>query len=63
MIEMTVREQLIQELLTLPEAVVAELLNHARALRIKNGHPARDIAIVSERVLARDWLLSEEDEA
>jgi len=60
---MTVREKLIEELMTLPDVLVAELLEHARALRSINGHSARDTAIASERVLARDWLLPEEDAA
>ena len=60
---MTVRERLIEELMALPDVLVAELLEHARTLRGKNGHPARETAIASEPSLARDWLRSEEDAA
>jgi hypothetical protein len=34
---MTIKDKLIQELETLPEAMVAQLLEHARALRQGNG--------------------------
>ena len=61
--QMTIKEKFIQELETLPDALVAELLAHARNLRLKNGKGAREIAIASEPSLARDWLRPEEDEA
>ncbi|MEK7756554.1 MAG: DUF2281 domain-containing protein [Planctomycetota bacterium] len=60
---MTIREKLIQELSTLPDALVAELLEHARVLRGKNGKGSRETAIASEPSLSRDWLRLEEDEA
>jgi len=60
---MTIREKLIKELSTLPDALVAELLEHARALRGENGKGSRETAIASEPSLARDWLRPEEDEA
>ncbi len=60
---MTVREKLIQELTTLPDALVVELLEHACALRGKNGRGSCETAIASEPALARDWLRPEEDEA
>jgi len=60
---MTTKDKLIQELESLPEAMVAELLDHARALRHRNGKGAREAAIAAEPSLARDWLRPEEDEA
>ena len=60
---MTIREKLIQELSTLPDALVAELFEHARSLRGKNGKGFRETAIASEPSLARDWLRPEDDEA
>lgn len=60
---MTVKDKLIQELESLPEKLVEELLEHARALRGRNGKSARETAIASEPSLARDWLRPEEDEA
>lgn len=60
---MTTKDKLIQELESLPEALMAELLDHARTLRQKNVMGARDAAIASEPTLARDWLRPEEDEA
>lgn len=60
---MTTKDKLIQELETLPEALVAELLAHARILRQKSTRGAREAAFASEPVLTRDWLRPEEDEA
>lgn len=60
---MTVKDKLIAELETLPEALVAELLAHVHDLRKKNAQKARQTAIASESALARDWLRPEEDEA
>lgn len=60
---MTIKDKLIEELQTLPEALVAELLEHARALRAQDRRSARETAIASEPSLARDWLRPEEDEA
>jgi len=60
---MTIKDKLIEELQTLPEALVAELLEHARALRVKERGSARETAIASERSLSRDWSRPEEDEA
>jgi len=60
---MTVKDKLIEELATMPDGLVAELLEHARALRQRNGRGAREAAIAAEPMLARDWLRPEEDEA
>lgn len=60
---MTIKDKLIQELKTLPDALAVELLEHARALRQGNGKSARETAFASEPSLARDWLRPEEDEA
>lgn len=60
---MTIREKLVEELMALPDALVAELLEHARALRATNGKGARETAVASEPSLARDWLRPEEEEA
>ena len=60
---MTIREKLIHELSTLPDAMVAELLEHARSLHGENGKGSRETAIASEPILAQDWLRPEEDEA
>jgi len=60
---MTIKDKLIEELRTLPDSLVAELLEHARALRQGNGKGARETALAAEPSLARDWLRPEEDEA
>jgi hypothetical protein len=58
---MTVKYKLIQELATLPDALVAELLEHAPALR-QNGRGGTALA-AAEALLAGDWFRPEEDEA
>ena len=60
---MTIKDKLIEELKTLPDALVAELLEHARALRQGIGKGTRETALAAEPSLARDWLRPEEDEA
>ena len=60
---MTIKDKLIEELETLPEAMVAELLEHARALRQENDKGAHETVLAAEPSLARDWLRPEEDEA
>ena len=60
---MTVREKLIQEVMALPDSLVAEPPEHARALRSKDGKGSSETAIASEPSLARDWLRPEDDEA
>ena len=60
---MTIKDKLIQELELLPDALVAELLDHARALRTQASKGSRETATATEAALARDWLRPEEDEA
>lgn len=60
---MTIKDRLIEELQTLPEALVAELLEHARSLRERSDRSARETAVASEPCLARDWMRPEEEEA
>jgi len=63
MCSMTAIEQLIRELSTMPEELVAELLEHARAMKADDGRGSLDTAIASEPSLAKDWLSPVEDEA
>lgn len=60
---MSNRELLIHEIGDLPEPVVGEVLQYVRLLKSKNGAEPFETALLSEAVLARDWLRPEEDEA
>jgi len=56
---------LIREIEQLPPQVVSEVYNYVSFLKIKQTQESDDgnIHFASENVLARDWLLPEEDVA
>ena len=60
---MTERERLIREVEDLPEPLVSQILDFVRAARAGQNGPGGETAIASERVLGKDWLRHEEDEA
>ncbi|MDR0936408.1 MAG: DUF2281 domain-containing protein [Oscillospiraceae bacterium] len=58
--------ELIREIETLPVSVLDELYNYIGFIKNQKAQKAQkasDIALASERVLAREWLTPEEDEA
>lgn len=60
---MSVKELLAKEIESVPEPLLEELLDFARFLRAKAERSGRELAILSESALAKDWLSPEEDEA
>ena len=60
---MTAREAILKAVEDLPEECLGELASYADLLRHKTAIQSSPTAIASERVLARDWLRPEEDEA
>ncbi len=60
---MTKRELVIKELEQLPEPLLDEVLDFVRFLKGKRVKERLETALLSEPVLARDWLRPEEDEA
>lgn len=56
---MSTRDDLLRELDGAPEPVVLEVLAYLRRRKSRGG----ETALLSEAVLARDWLRPEEDEA
>jgi len=60
---MTKRELVIKELEQLPEPLLDEVLDFVRFLKGKGAKERLETALLSEPVLARDWLRPEEDEA
>jgi len=60
---MTKRETVIREVEKVPEALLDEILGFVRLLQDAPRREALETTVVSERVLGRDWLSSEEDAA
>jgi hypothetical protein len=55
--------ELIREIETLPVAVLDELYDYIGFIRRQKAQKVSDITLASERVLAREWLTPEEDDA
>jgi hypothetical protein len=62
---MSAKQLLIKEIDTLPPQTIEEILNFVTFLKIKKSNKldTGDILIASERSLAVEWLLPEEDDA
>ncbi|HQU43643.1 MAG TPA: hypothetical protein PK867_12580 [Pirellulales bacterium] len=60
---MTRKEAVLQEIEDLPDEFIGDVLEYIRRLRLQSAIQRSDAAVASEAVLAKDWLLSEEDEA
>ncbi len=60
---MTYKEVILKEIEEIPVDKLEEIIDFIRFLKIKSLKEKRDITIVSESSLKKDWLLREEDEA
>jgi len=62
-IRMSTKEQLIEEIEALPSQIVEEVYDFISFLKIKKNKDNNlcDISLASEKSLAMDWLLPEED--
>jgi len=62
---MSTKQMLIKEIEQLPPQIVSEVYNYVSFLKIKQTKESDDsnTHFASENVLARDWLLPEEDVA
>ena len=60
---MTIREQIPEEIATLPEAYIEEILDFIRFLKEKLMKDKIAASVLSESSLDKDWLSPEEDEA
>jgi Protein of unknown function (DUF2281) len=61
---MTIKEQITQEIEKLPEPLLQEILDFVQFLQTKHqGREIREITIMSESSLQKDWLRPEEDAA
>lgn len=60
---MTKREMVIREVEQAPETLLDQILGFVRLLQDAPRREALETAFASERVLGKDWLSSEEDDA
>ena len=58
------REQVLKEIAEIPDATLPEVLNFLQSRKLKHIPPEKlGISLLSESILAKDWLTPEEDEA
>jgi hypothetical protein len=60
---MTKKDQLLNEIEEIPEPLLAEVLDFIRFLKTKIAKEGIEMAIVSESSLKKDWLKPVEDKA
>lgn len=60
---MSTKDLLLNEIDETPEPLLAEILDFVQFLKSKTLESARETALASEAVLAKNWLRPEEDEA
>ena len=61
---MNIKEQLLQEIEQTPDSTLKEILDLLRAIKTKKLEPEQlEISLLSEPLLAQDWLTPEEDNA
>jgi len=60
---MDTREVVLNEIEDLPDTLIEELLDYVQFLKMKLSREKLDVLILSESVLAKDWLKAEEEEA
>jgi Protein of unknown function (DUF2281) len=61
---LTIKEQITQEIEKLPEPLLQEILDFVQFLQTKHqAREIREISIMSESSLQKDWLRPEEDAA
>ena len=59
---MNAKESLLQEIEQIPESLLPEVLNFVRFIKYKHQEK-RETILLSESILAKDWLTPEEDKA
>lgn len=60
---MTEKELIIKQVETIPDALLGELADFVRFLKMKAAEGELDTAVLSESSLKKDWMRPEEDEA
>jgi hypothetical protein len=57
------KEIILKEIEQMPDTLLEEILDFIKFLKMKAAQEKFEIAIQSESLLKKDWLLPEEDEA
>ncbi len=57
------RDAILQEIEQMPDALLDDVLNFVRSLKAQQLQMNLEICLLSEAVLAKDWLRAEEEEA
>ena len=60
---MSIREKILQETENTPDRILIEVLDYLQYLKIKHQHGMMETALLSEAILAEDWLKPEEEAA
>ena len=60
---MSKKDTIISELNNLPESLIDEILDHINFLKKRSLKEKRELTLMSESSLSKDWLKPEEDKA
>jgi hypothetical protein len=60
---MSIREKLLQETENAPDRILIEVLDYLQYLKVKHQQGMMETALLSEVILAEDWLKPEEETA
>jgi hypothetical protein len=60
---MSIREKILQETENTPDRVLIEVLDYLQYLKAKHQQGMMETALLSEAILAEDWLKPEEEAA
>jgi hypothetical protein len=62
-LNMSIREKILQETENAPDRILIEVLDYLQYLKVKHQQGMMETALLSEAILAEDWLKPEEDAA
>ena len=60
---MSIREKILQETENPPDGILSEVLDYLQYLKVKHQQGMMETALLSEAILAEDWLKPEEEAA
>jgi hypothetical protein len=60
---MSIREKILQETENASELILTEVLDYLQYLKVKHQQGMMETALLSESILAEDWLKPEEEAA
>jgi hypothetical protein len=62
-LSMSIRERILQETENASESILIEVLDYLQYLKVKHQQGMMETALLSEAILAEDWLKPEEEAA